>query len=196
MRKSKSDRILKKRDAYQGKMGEMDPNKLVFIDEAGAHLNMTLPYARAQGGNRIHMSAPANRGAHISMIGAISTQSVEGALYGEWSTNGDIFYQFCESQLIGMLKPGYTVIMDNIGFHKAKRVKALIEATGAKLEFLPEYSPDLNPIEPMWSKIKNLIKQCEPRTLSEFKKVIKNAFYSITIENLTAWFTHCGYTTN
>jgi len=177
-------------------MGEMDPNKLIFIDETGAHLNMTLPYARAQGGHRIRMGVPANRGTQLSIIGAISTHRVEGVLYGEWATDGDIFYQFCDSQLVPILQPGYTVIMDNISFHKSERVKGIIEATGATLAFLPAYSPDLNPIEPLWSKIKNRIKQGEPRTLAEFKKVIKHAFRSITPENLTAWFTHCGYATN
>ena len=88
----------------------MDPSKLIFLDEMGAHLNMTLDYARSKCGSRIAMPKPFIRGANISLIGAISTSGVEAALYGEWATNGEIFNQFIENALLPKLKPGNIVL--------------------------------------------------------------------------------------
>jgi len=83
------------------------------------------------------------------MIGAISMNKVEAALYGEWATNGEIFYTFVEKSLLSQLKPRHTVIMDNVKFHLQERITKAIESKGAKVIFLPPYSPDFNPIEPM-----------------------------------------------
>lgn len=115
----------------------MDPNKLIFIDETGINFKMTLPYARAFKGNRIRMPTPLNRGSSLSLIGAISTQSVEAALYGEWATNGVIFEQFLEQSLVPKLTADHIVLLDNISFHKSEPVVQLIESTGAKVDYLP-----------------------------------------------------------
>ena len=174
----------------------MDPNNLIFIDETGANLNMTLLYGRAPKGDRIKMPAPMNRGMQISIIGAISTTKVEAALYGEWATNGDIFQTFITTQLIPNLSPEKVVLLDNVQFHKSDAVIKAIETTGARVIFLPPYSPEFNPIEPMWSKLKHVLEFLEPRTFNEFKKAIKKAFSEVTESDLIGWYNHCGYSIN
>jgi transposase len=187
--------MLKKRETWQEEVMKLDPNDLIFIDESGANYRMALQYARAKGGARIKMAVPCNRGAQISLIGAISTQGVEAALYGEWATDGDIFHAFIEDYLAPKLRAGHIVIMDNVRFHYRKDVTALIESKGARVLFLPPYSPDFSPIENMWSKIKGILRKFFPRSLAEFQEALKNAFEAITDHNLLSWFKHCGYNT-
>jgi transposase len=166
---------------------------LIFIDESGANLRMTTAYARIEGGKRIKMPVPFDHGPQFSMIGAISINKIEAALYGEWATNGEIFFTFIERSLLPQLKPKHIVIMDNVKFHLQTRIKEAIESRGAKIIFLPPYSPDLNPIENMWSKIKNTLRKLMPRTTRAFKKAIRIAFEEINKLDLVGWFKHCGY---
>jgi transposase len=174
-------------------MKRFNAKHLIFIDESGANLRMASTHARAEGGERIKMPIPFKRGPQFSMIGAISANKVEAALYGAWATNGDIFHEFIEKALLSQLKPNHIVIMDNVKFHLQARIREIIESTGAKLIFLPPYSPDLSPIENMWSKVKNTLRKLAPRTTRNFKKCIKVAFEGITKSDLVAWFKHCGY---
>lgn len=174
-------------------MKQFDAKNLIFTDEAGANLRMSLPYGRSEGGERIKMPIPFEHGPQFSMIGAISVNKVEAALYGEWATNGDIFHTFIEKSLLPQLKPEHIVIMDNVKFHLQARIRETIESIGAKIVFLPPYSPDLSPIENMWSKIKNTLRKLAPRTTKDFKKCIKVAFEGITENDLVEWFKHCGY---
>ncbi len=154
---------------------------------------MASSYARSEGGKRIKMPIPFAHGPQFSMIGAISVNKVEAALYGEWATNGDIFHAFIENNLLPQLKPKHTVIMDNVKFHLQARIRETIESTGAKIVFLPPYSPDLNLIENMWSKIKNTLRKLAPRTTKNFKQCIKVAFDEIAKTDLVEWFKHYGY---
>jgi len=153
---------------------------LIFIDESGAHLQMTPRYGRAYGQSRAVASAPYQHGNHITMISAISLDGIEAALYGEWAADGDVFSTFIEKCLCPKLQPRHHVIMDNVSFHKSEKVTALIQAHGAKVIFLPPYSPELNPIEEMWSKIKILLRKHSARNIHAFKKAIKIAYKSIT----------------
>jgi len=171
-------------------------NDLIFIDESGANLRMSTSYARIAGGQRIKMSIPFTHGPQYSMISAISINKVEAAMYGEWATNGEIFYSFIEQSLLPQLKSSHTVIMDNVKFHLQARIKETIESIGAKIIFLPPYSPDLNPIENMWSKVKTILRHLAPRSKRAFKKSIKIAFEAITETDLLGWFKHCGYRAN
>jgi transposase len=150
-------------------------------------------YGRGYCGERVAASVPFNRGNRLTMISAISFEKVEAALYGEWATNGEIFLNFIVKSLCPVLKKRHFVIMDNVAFHQVCGVKDAIESTGAKLIYLPPYSPDLNPIEPMWGKIKNCLRKESARTLDKFAKSIKIAFTSIQSVDLAGWYKHCGY---
>ncbi len=168
-------------------------NDLIFIDESGASLRMTRGHTRVAGSERIKMPVPAGHGPKISIISAISADEVVTTMYGEWSTDGEIFSTFIEKCLVPKLSAGKIVLLDNVAFHKTSRIQKAIEAVGAKIKFLPPYSPDFSPIENMWSKIKTALRKFSPRTLSEFKKAIKKAFASISKTDLLSWFRHCGY---
>lgn len=174
-------------------MMNFDAKELIFIDESGANLRMVSAYARAKCGERIKMAVPCNRGPQLSIIGAISTEKVEAVMYGEWATNGEIFLAFIEEWLLPKLKPEHIVIMDNVRFHLQASITNTIESKGAKVIFLPPYSPDFSPIENMWSKLKNTLRRLAPRTLRAFKKAIRIAFEEISKADLVSWFKHCGY---
>lgn len=170
--------------------------RLVFIDQSGAHLGYDRDYARIIGGGRIEDNKPYIRNSLYTMISAISSQRVHAAMYGEWSANGEIFTAFIRDELVPTLTHQHIVLMDNVSFHKVKAISPLIEATGAKLVYLPAYSPDFNPIEQMWSKIKSILKKLKPRTKAQFKRAIKIAFESVNASDLEGWFAHCGYSSS
>jgi len=138
-------------------------------------------------------ACPYIRGSKYTVIGAVSTAGAEAALYGEWSTDGEIFLSFVKKQLVPRLSSSKVVIMDNVSFHKVVGVREAIEETGAILVFLPPYSPDLSPIENMWSKIKSILRKFAPRTKAQFRRVIRIAFKAVAEQDLISWFKHCGY---
>jgi transposase len=166
---------------------------LIFIDESGANLQMAPRYGRGYQGKRIVFGAPFNKGNKITMIGAISFERVETALYSEGSANGELFLKFIKECLCPLLQPRHVVVMDNVAFHKVKGINEAITAIGAKLIYLPPYSPDLNPIEMMWSKIKCFLRKMATRTFDDFNRAIKNAFKNIVQTDLQGWFKHSGY---
>lgn len=168
-------------------------NNLIFLDESGANLQMAPLYGRGYGGERVMEAVPFNRGNSFTMLSAISSTKIEAALYGEWAANGEIFLGFIEKCLCPVLHSRHVVVMDNVAFHKVYGVKEAIESTGAKLIYLPPYSPDLNPIEQMWSKIKTCLRKESARTLGKFTSSIKIAFTSIKGIDLKNWYGHCGY---
>lgn len=159
----------------------------------GAHLNMTLEYARAVAGTRISMPKPFIRGEKISLIGAISINKIEAAMYGNWATDGEIFTHFIENDLLPILRPEHIVLFDNVGFHKSMQVRKLIESTGAQIDLLPPYSPEMNPIEMTWSFAKAIVRKLEPRTMQQFQTAMKQALGKITEDKLVGWFEHAGY---
>jgi len=168
-------------------------NDLIFLDESGANLQMRPEYGRGKKGKRITTAAPFNRGSKMTMIGAISINCVEAALYGEWAANTEIFLTFITKCLCPVLRKNHVVVMDNVAFHQAAGVKEAIIATGAKLLYLPPYSPELNPIEMMWSKIKNFLRKKSARTLETFQVAIQSAFQDVMPQDLNGWFRHAGY---
>jgi len=146
----------------------MDPKDFVFIDEAGSQTNVTIEYARAKGQTRVKMGKPGCRWEHFSMIGAISIFGIIAITYGKWATNSLTFLSFVKDFLIKKLRRGQMIFMDNVPFHKLDKIRELIESVGAKLVFLPPYSPDLSPIEKMWSKLKHFIKKFGPNRRVNF----------------------------
>jgi transposase len=174
-------------------MQVINAKDLVFIDESGANLKMYQSYARALGGERVKMPSPFNPGKRFSLIGAICHERILAAMYGEWSTNTDIFIEFLDNYLCPELKPTHKVVLDNVAFHKGELVKNKIEATGAELIFLPPYSPEFSPIENMWSKIKTSLRKFSARTVEEFHQAVSFAFKEIKNLDLVSWFKHCGY---
>jgi transposase len=170
-----------------------DANKFIFLDESGLHLGMSSLYGRSKSNERLKSFSPFNKGTRVTMIAAISSDEVTAATYGAWHVDGDIFLGFIRECLIPALKPDQIVIMDNLSTHKISGVRELIESTGARLVYLPPYSPDLSPIELFWSKIKKIIRKNAARTFSDLKEAITIAFKNVAQSDLIGWFEHCGY---
>jgi transposase len=170
-----------------------DPEKFIFLDESGLHLGMSPLYGRAKGGNRVKSYEPFNKGTRVTMIAAIGLEEVKAATFGSWHVDGTIFLEFIRQVLVPVLSKGQIVFMDNLSTHKVAGIRELIEATGAKLVYLPPYSPDLNPIELLWSKLKQFIRKKSARTVNTLSEAISEAFKTITTTDLSAWFEHCGY---
>jgi transposase len=166
---------------------------LIFIDEAGVNIAMARPYARSLQGTRAHATKPCNKGKNITMLGALSLEGLTASMTIEGSTETDIFLTYVQEILCPCLRPGQVVILDNLKPHKADEVRKAIEAVGAKIEYLPPYSPDFSPIEECWSKVKVLIRAQAARTYEVLDRAIIQAFNAITCHDVQGWFSHCGY---
>jgi transposase len=154
---------------------------------------MTREYARAPRGERAHGAVPRNAGTVTTMIGALDLNGVRTMMTVEGATDGEVFETFLERMLLRKLKPGDIVVLDNVGAHKTAEVRRLIRAAGARVLFLPPYSPDLNPIELCWSKLKALLRDFGARTRDALDDAIRRAMDLIDCHDAAAWFAHCGY---
>jgi transposase len=152
---------------------------------------MTRLYARALGGGRIYESTPDSRWKILTILGALSTRGMIAAMTIEEATDGDIFLAYLDHCLCPQLRAGDVVVMDNLSSHKVAGVEQRIRKCGAELLYLPPYSPDLNPIEKAWSKLKGLLRAAKARTKEALEKAITELLPQITPENASAWFEHC-----
>jgi transposase len=167
--------------------------RLKFIDESGVNIAMTRLWGRAPKGERVVGSVPQNWGRNITMLAALSASGVAATMTIEGATDTEVFCAYVEHILSPTLCAGDIVVMDNLSAHKADEVRRLIEHRGAELLYLPPYSPDLNPIERCWSKIKTALRAAKARTTERLNEAIKQAFETITEADARSWFKHCGY---
>jgi transposase len=154
---------------------------------------MTRLYARCVGGRRIHEATPGGHWKIMTILGAISTRGMIATMTIEEATDADIFLAYLDHVLCPQLRPGDVVVLDNLSSHKVKGVRERIEAAGAELLYLPPYSPDLNPIEKAWSKLKLLLRSVKARTKDVLDQAITDLLPQITPDNAQAWFLHSGY---
>lgn len=186
-------RVQKLRAQYWTTLGEVKLSDLVFIDETGVNLAMTRGYARAKKGKRAYSKCPYNRGSNITLIGAIAISGLLASLTFEGWTNKEAFLTYVKDVLAPQLWSGACVVMDNLPAHKATEVQKAIESAGARVVFLSPYSPDFNPIENCWSKLKEFLRTRESRTYQELDHSITEAINSVTEKDIIGWFTHCCY---
>lgn len=166
----------------------------MWVDECGTHTSMTRLYARAPKGQRAFGSVPRNRGKNMTLIASMTLEGGMGECMAfEGSTRAFVFEAYVEHFLGPTLEKGRIVVMDNLGAHKTQRVRELIEARGCELWFLPTYSPDLNPIEEAFSKLKALMRRAEARTREALLEAMGEALRAVTPQDAAGWFTHCGY---
>ena len=166
----------------------------MFIDESGFHTSMTRLRARAPRGERAYGKVPRNRGKDTTLIASITLQGGMGAsMTIEGATDAQAFEAYIEHFLAPTLKEGQVVVLDGLGAHRTDRVRELIEQKGADLLFLPSYSPDLNPIEEAFSKIKNIVRKAQARTRQALVEAISIAISVVTLEDVMGWFAHSGY---
>jgi transposase len=158
----------------------------------GATLNLTPAFARSGKGTRADGEQPTSPGTRISTIGAMTINAMLTAMCFEGTLNGHVFLFFLKHFLCPLLRPGQIVILDNAKAHIVEGVRELIESKGARLLYLPPYSPDLNPIELAWSKIKQVLRQARARTVAALYQALSQTRTTITPDNATAFFKHVG----
>jgi transposase len=174
-------------------MDEIDLDRFIFIDESHAKTTMTRRYGRAPRGERVVDHAPAGKYHCTTILGALRHDGTIAAMVYEGGTTVPVMQAFAEGPLQEVIRPGDIVVMDNLSAHKDARVVAAIESAGAVVGFLPPYSPDLNPIEKMWSKVKAILRSAKARTAEALLDAIGVALRAVTISDAEGWFAHCGY---
>ena len=186
----------KLRIEYWDLIRDVRPEDLVFIDETGVNLAMVRMYGRALQGQRAYGERPYYHSKNITLIGAISLTGWVGAMTIDGGTNGDIFKFYIENILLPNLWSGACVVMDNLPAHKVDGVRELIESKGGHLIYLSPYSPEFNPIENCWSKIKQCLRSAAARSREMLDSAITFSLDSITLKEIHNWFAHCCYCTS
>ena len=167
----------------------------MFLDECGVDTRMTRTYARAPRGRRATGKVPWGRWRRLTVLGALALDGVIGAMSVAAATSTRVFLASVEQVLVPALRsrPDAVVVMDNLAAHKAERGRAALEAAGIAYRFLPSYSPDLNPIEPCWSKLQGRLRTEPARSLDALDAALGPALATITAEDARGWFRHAGY---
>lgn len=182
-----------KRKAWSGIISGFSTNNLVFLDESGCNTVMTRRYAYAKGGSRAVDSVPLSKPKNTTILSSIQ---LDGGLHYTTFSGGttvEKFKQYLECDLLPYLNRDSVLVIDNMKSHHAKAITQLLARSGIRYLFLLPYSPDLNPIEKLWSKVKALLRKFKVRTLETLPNAIQNAFRAVTPADRFAWFRSCGY---
>jgi transposase len=182
-----------KRTVWSKMQCTMRAASLVFLDESGVNTNLTRRYGRAQGKERVKDSAPLNTPKTTTIVSSVRLDGATIPKFLSGSMNGSMFLDYIQNELVPSLHAGDLVIMDNLRCHKVKGVKEAIQQTGAQLFYLPPYSPDFNPIEMMWSKLKAILRKVKARTVDSLLEALPKAFQAVSINDITGWFLESGY---
>ena len=183
----------REREQWKAKARQIDPSRFVFIDESGAKTNMTRLRGRCKGGRRVLDSAPHGHWETTTMIAALCLDGARAPMVIEGATDAAVFRAYVKHVLVPVLRAGQIVVLDNLSSHKGAEIMELVEAAGAEVWFLPPYSPDLNPIEKMWSKVKALLRAAKARGTEELYQAVAMALQTVTSQDACGWFESCGY---
>lgn len=181
------------REAWFDRQLDLDPDRLVFIDETAAATNMERRYGRAPRGERCRIAVPHGHYKTTTITAALRTSGLVATSLLDGATNGTRFLSYVTDTLAPVLKPGDTVILDNLSAHKVSGVREAIEAAGARLLYLPSYSPDFNPIEKAFAKLKTLLRTAAARTVAELWDAIRDAFREFTPTECRNYLAAAGY---
>ena len=165
----------------------------MFLDESGVTTEMTRRYGWGPRSERVQEAVPAGHWRTLTVLAALTQDGILASMSVASPTDGDVFLAFVEQVLAPRLEPGHLVILDNLSAHKVDGVRHLIEARGASVPYLPPYSPDFNPIEMAWSKIKQQLRGVKARIVEQLEPALANAIAAITPHDAKAFFQHCGY---
>lgn len=172
----------------------LDARRLVFIDESGANITLARRYGRAPRDHRCHGSAPRNYDENLTLFASLSLEGMQAAMLLDGAADTASFQVYVEHILVPTLRPRQLVILDNLSVHKQAPIRAAIEAAGCRVLFLPAYSPDFNPIEQAFSKIKAYLRRVGARTKESLEVAIGEAINLVSTSDATGYFHHCGYT--
>ena len=185
--------MAQQRKEWKNEQDTLQTSRLVFLDESGVNTGMTRLYGRAMQGERVQEAVPDTRFHRTTILSSVRLDGTTMPFVFEGALNGDIFRVYIQKLLAPSLKPGDIVIMDNLSSHKVSGIREAIESVGASILYLPPYSPDLNPIELMWSKIKAILRKLKVRAKELLDDAIAFAFDSVSITDIFGWFKHDGY---
>jgi transposase len=185
--------VARRRLRWKKYQGRIDPSRLVFIDETWAKTNMTRTRGWHRRGKRLVAKVPHGHWKTLTFIAALRAGRITAPLVLDGPINGEAFLAYVEQVLVPTLKPGDVVVMDNLGSHKNQAIRDAIRAAGAKLIFLPPYSPDLNPIEQVFAKLKTLLRKAEERTIEAVWKRIGSLLNCFDPAECAAYFREAGY---
>lgn len=188
-----SERDETKRTTWRERTTGIEPDRFVWVDETGSNLGLTRTHSRAPRGERAFGDVPQRRGPNRTLITALTLDGFGPGLLLDEAIDRTTFDGYVIHRLAPTLKPGQIVVVDNLQVHYSDRAKAAIEAQGAQLWYLPPYSPDLNPIEEAFSKLKAFLRSAAPRTLEQHSTAIWAALTTITPQDAAGWFAHAGY---
>jgi transposase len=181
------------RGAWREMIAALPAERLVFIDESGFHTRMTPLYGCAPRGQRAYGHVPRNHTHNTTLVAALSLAGVGDTMVIEGAMDALAFVAWLEQGLGPTLLPGQVVVMDNLNVHKGQRVRAVIETYQCTLLYLPAYSPDLTPIEGMFSKVKAAVRRAGKREQAALEAAIGAALDTVTPRDAAGWFAHCGY---
>ena len=184
------------RTAWRTEVAAVRPEDLVFVDETGSHLGYTPRYAWAPRGQRAYATAPVNRGENKTVVAALTLDGIGPRLRFDGAMTTARFEGYVRHVLAPTLRPGQVVVADNLQAHHSPAARAAIEASGARFLPLPAYSPDFNPIEHAFSKVKQALRRAQARTDDDLRDATWTAFAAVTPADAAGWFTHCGYHPN
>ena len=173
----------------------VEPERLVFVDECGTHTSMAPIYGYAPKGERLRLAVPRKRGKNTTLLSSMTLSGMGPSLAVEGATTARVFETYVKKVLAPSLEEGQVVVMDNLGAHRPRRVRDLIEQQGCQLIYLPSYSPDYNPIEEAFSKVKDLLRKAAARTKEALVEAIGAALSAVTMEDVRGFFEHAGYRT-
>ena len=182
-----------KRAAWWKEIAALDPADLILVDESGTHIALTRLDARAKGGARARGTVQRNHGTPTTLVAALAPEGLGAVMTLPGALNREAFRIYVRDLLGPTLRPGQTVIVDNLTVHKDPRIADLLATRGCTLRFLPPYSPDFTPIELAFSKIKTLLRQIGARTPDALDEAITHAIEAVLPEDARHWFKHCGY---
>mgnify|MGYP002015665423 CR=1 FL=1 len=184
--------VIEKKEKFLDEIKDIPVENLVFLDEAGSHLNMTRTHARAPVGERAVCKHSAKRYSNISIVGAISLVGFKHFYPFDGSVDEERFLMFLD-ELLPKLSLESVLVMDNVRFHHCDSVKEKIEASGKRVIYLPPYHPDLNPIEEGWSCVKRTLRSLKTRTIPDYLDALKSACQNVTASMAGGFFRHSGY---
>lgn len=168
-------------------------HRLKFLDESGVNLGLTRLYGRATPGERGVEATPGTSGPHYTLVAALGLKGVQAPLLFEGAMTMVTFETYIEDVLAPTLRRGDIVLLDNLSAHRSDHVRTALHARGVQLIFLPPYSPDLNPIEKCWAKVKAALRAAKARTWDDLLVAVREALLSVSQSDALAWFAHCGY---
>jgi transposase len=190
--KKNSDVTKVEKENYAAQLGIIEPDKRLYLDETGSCLNMTPLYGRSQQGERVYDERPTSPGTSVSTVAILSEEGIKAQYTYTESLTAKLFILYLETSVLPILENGQTLIMDRHPVHRAKIIQNYLKQNKVKFLYLPSYSPELNPIEEAFSKIKQFIKKQKARTIDELLKVLKKAFEIITINDVKGYFDHAA----